>query len=116
MGRQVRSMGANDHSRARKDTLSTGGQPMWLSGDPIPRILGYVSVGSRRYADWQKLAYQATMDEISEVDINEQITESAVERPEYVTLTAISPWPVKVIQNVEIAGDGNASLSSSKCI
>ncbi|POM68183.1 Hypothetical protein PHPALM_15687, partial [Phytophthora palmivora] len=74
--------------------------------------------GSRvamRYAEWQNLAYQATTDEISEVDINEQITEPAVERPEYVTPTAILPRPVKAIQNVEIAGGGDASPPSSKC-
>ncbi|POM66190.1 Hypothetical protein PHPALM_17987, partial [Phytophthora palmivora] len=38
-----------------------------------------------------------------EVDINEQIAEPAVERPKYVTPTAILPQPVKAIQNVEIA-------------
>ncbi|POM72780.1 Hypothetical protein PHPALM_10452 [Phytophthora palmivora] len=88
---------------------------MWLSGDRVPRTPGYVSVGSRRYAEWQNLAYQATTDEISEVDIDEQIPEPAVERPEYITPTAILPRPAKAIQNVEIAGDGDASPSSSKC-
>ncbi|POM61922.1 hypothetical protein PHPALM_28985 [Phytophthora palmivora] len=97
-------------------TLREGSRiTMWLSGDRIPRIPGYVSVGSRRYAEWQNLAYQATTDEISEVDINEQITEPAVERPEYVTPTAILPRPVKAIRNVEIAGNGDANLPSSKC-
>ncbi|POM79943.1 Reverse transcriptase [Phytophthora palmivora] len=67
------------------------------------------------YAEWQNLAYQATTDEISEVDINEQVAEPAVERPEYVTPTAILPRSVKAIQNVEIAGDGDASPPSSKC-
>ncbi|POM68913.1 Reverse transcriptase [Phytophthora palmivora] len=87
---------------------------MWLSGDRIPRIPGYVSVGSRRYAEWQNLAYQTTTDEISEVDINERITEPAVERPEYVTPTAILPRSVRAIQKVEIAGDGDASPPSGK--
>ncbi|POM76068.1 LOW QUALITY PROTEIN: Reverse transcriptase [Phytophthora palmivora] len=73
---------------------------MWLSGDRIPRIPEYVS---------------ATTDEISEVDINEQIAEPAVEPPEYVTQTAILPRPAKAIQKVEIAGDGGANLPSSKC-
>ncbi|POM79343.1 Hypothetical protein PHPALM_3014, partial [Phytophthora palmivora] len=96
-------------------TLHEGSRvAMWLSGDRVPRIPGYVSVGSRGYAEWQNLAYQATTDEISEVNINEQITEPAVERPEYVTPTAILPRPVKAIQNVEIAGDGDASLPLSK--
>ncbi|POM65064.1 Hypothetical protein PHPALM_19297 [Phytophthora palmivora] len=87
---------------------------MWLSGDRIPRIPGYVSIGSRRYAEWQNLAYQATTDEISEVDTDEQIIEPAVERPEYVTPTAILPRPVKAVQSVEIAGDGDTSLPLSK--
>ncbi|POM72894.1 LOW QUALITY PROTEIN: Reverse transcriptase [Phytophthora palmivora] len=84
---------------------------MWLSGDRNLRIPGYVSVGSRRYAEWQNLAYQATTDEISEVDINERITEPAVERHEYVTCDLTTA----AIQNVEIAGDGDTSPLSSKC-
>ncbi|POM57577.1 Hypothetical protein PHPALM_37889 [Phytophthora palmivora] len=88
---------------------------MWLSGDRIPRISGYVSVGSRRYAEWQNLAYQATTDEIGEAGTNEQITEPMVERPEYVTPTAILPRPVKAIHNVKIAGNGDASPPSIEC-
>ncbi|POM75587.1 Hypothetical protein PHPALM_7296 [Phytophthora palmivora] len=65
--------------------------------------------GSRRYAEWQNLAYQATTDEISEVDINEQVAKPAVERPEYVTPTANLPRPAKAIQNVEIAGNGDSN-------
>ncbi|POM80503.1 Hypothetical protein PHPALM_1656 [Phytophthora palmivora] len=96
-------------------TLHEGSRvAMWLSGDQIPRIPGYVSIGSRRYAEWQNLAYQATTDEISEVDTDEQIIEPAVERPEYVTPTAILPRPVKAVQSVEIAGDGDTSLPLSK--
>ncbi|POM76150.1 Hypothetical protein PHPALM_6650 [Phytophthora palmivora] len=74
---------------------------MWLSGDRIPRIPGYVSVGSRRYAEWQNLAYQATADEISEAGTNEQIIEPAVE--------------LKAIQYVKIAGNGDASPPSIEC-
>ncbi|POM81057.1 Reverse transcriptase [Phytophthora palmivora] len=88
---------------------------MWFSGDRIPRIPGYISVGSRRYAEWQNPAYQVNTDEISEADTNELITEPTVERPEYVTPTAILPRPVKAIQNVEIAGDGDASPPSIEC-
>ncbi|POM60841.1 hypothetical protein PHPALM_30247, partial [Phytophthora palmivora] len=97
-------------------TLHEGSRvAMWLSGDRIPRIPGYVSVGSRRYAEWQNLAYQATTDEISEAGTNEQITEPMVERPEYVTPTAILPRPVKAIQNVKIAGNGDANPPSIEC-
>ncbi|POM68046.1 Hypothetical protein PHPALM_15844 [Phytophthora palmivora] len=97
MGHQGRSMGANNHSRTRKDALSTGDQH------------------KRSYAEWQNLAYQATTDEISETDTNEQTTEPIVERPEYVTPTAILPRPVKVIHSVKIAGDGGASPPSIEC-
>ncbi|POM72433.1 Hypothetical protein PHPALM_10847, partial [Phytophthora palmivora] len=44
---------------------------------PTITVEDTLSTGSRRYAEWQNLAYQATTDEISEVDINEQITEPA---------------------------------------
>ncbi|KAE9074076.1 hypothetical protein PF010_g24822 [Phytophthora fragariae] len=33
-----------------------------LSGDHVPRQPGFVSVGSRRYAEWQTLAWEATTD------------------------------------------------------
>ena len=36
---------------------------IWLAKDRVPRAQGFVSVGSRRYAEWQNLAYQATTDE-----------------------------------------------------
>ncbi|OWZ06170.1 hypothetical protein PHMEG_00021611 [Phytophthora megakarya] len=45
--------------KLQRDT-STG---IWLAGDHVPRTPGYVSVGSRRYAEWQNLAFQATADE-----------------------------------------------------
>ena len=34
----------------------------WMAADMIPRSPGYVSVGSRRYNEWQTLAYEATTD------------------------------------------------------
>ena len=34
----------------------------WVEGDIIPRTQGFVSVGSRRYKEWQTLAYEATTD------------------------------------------------------
>ncbi|KAE9262043.1 hypothetical protein PR003_g33689, partial [Phytophthora rubi] len=33
---------------------------MWLAGNRVPRPQGFVSVGSRRYMEWQNLALQAT--------------------------------------------------------
>ena len=32
----------------------------WMAADMIPRSPGYVSVGSRRYNEWQTLAYEVT--------------------------------------------------------
>ena len=33
-----------------------------MSADMVPRTPGYVSVGSRRYNEWQTLAFEATTD------------------------------------------------------
>ncbi|POM60619.1 hypothetical protein PHPALM_30501 [Phytophthora palmivora] len=90
-------------------TLHEGSRvAMWLSRDRIPQIPVYVSVGSRRYAEWQNLAYQTTTDDISEVDVGEKITEPTVERPEYVTPAAILSRP--------IGKDEGVNLASGKCI
>ncbi|OWY94328.1 LOW QUALITY PROTEIN: hypothetical protein PHMEG_00035972 [Phytophthora megakarya] len=35
---------------------------IWLTGDHVPRIPGYISIGSRRYMQWQNLALEATTD------------------------------------------------------
>ncbi|KAE9262688.1 hypothetical protein PR003_g33448, partial [Phytophthora rubi] len=35
---------------------------LWLAGGRVPRQPGFVSVGSRRYAEWQTLAWEATID------------------------------------------------------
>ncbi|EGZ18317.1 hypothetical protein PHYSODRAFT_499888, partial [Phytophthora sojae] len=63
---------------------------MWLVGDRVPRIQGYVSVGSRRYLEWQNLALQATTEAGStEAAPPETPTGPMVERPEYLTPRAI---------------------------
>ena len=36
---------------------------IWIAKDRVPRAQGYISVGSRRYAEWQNLAFQATTEE-----------------------------------------------------
>ncbi|KAE9092095.1 hypothetical protein PF010_g17935 [Phytophthora fragariae] len=53
---------------------------MWLPGDTIPRLGGYVTVGSRRYAEWQNLAFQATTD-LPDDGPGEKSTEPMVDRP-----------------------------------
>jgi len=45
---------------------------MWLEGDQVPQIPGFVSVGSRRYAEWQNLALQATTEESSDAESADQ--------------------------------------------
>ncbi|CAI5701135.1 unnamed protein product [Peronospora effusa] len=37
---------------------------MWLTRDQVPITPGFVSVGSRRYAEWLNLAYEATTDQV----------------------------------------------------
>ncbi|GMF19284.1 unnamed protein product [Phytophthora fragariaefolia] len=66
---------------------------MWLTGDRVPRLPGYVSVGSRRYAEWQNLAYQVTTDENGVIPKQEEVQGPAVERPLYQTPTSILKRP-----------------------
>ncbi|GMF47857.1 unnamed protein product [Phytophthora fragariaefolia] len=66
---------------------------MWLTGDRVPRLTGYVSVGSRRYADWQNLAYQATTDKNGVTPKQEEVQGPDVERPLYQTPTSILKRP-----------------------
>ncbi|KAE8974352.1 hypothetical protein PR002_g25940 [Phytophthora rubi] len=60
---------------------------MWLAGDRVPRLQGFVTLGSRRYLEWQNLALQATTDaKVSEkYQHPEQPDLPAVERPTYPT-------------------------------
>ncbi|GMF64069.1 unnamed protein product [Phytophthora fragariaefolia] len=66
---------------------------MWLTGDRVPRLPGYVSVESRRYAEWQNLDYPATTDEDDMTPKQEEIQGPAVERPLYPTPTSILMRP-----------------------
>ncbi|KAE8992079.1 hypothetical protein PR003_g21283 [Phytophthora rubi] len=68
---------------------------MWLAGDRVPRLPGFVTTGSRRYLEWQNLALQATTD----AKVSEKYQHSgqpdlpAVERPTYPTPRAILRKP-----------------------
>ncbi|KAE8903736.1 hypothetical protein PF003_g12283 [Phytophthora fragariae] len=64
---------------------------MWLAGDRVPQLQGFVTTGSRRYLEWQNLALQATTDaKVSEKYRHpEQPDLTAVERPAYPTPRAI---------------------------
>ncbi|KAG3073073.1 hypothetical protein PI125_g22338 [Phytophthora idaei] len=66
---------------------------MWLALDSVPRSPGSVSVGSRRYREWQNLVYEATTEFRSE-NMDEQPEEPTgplVERP-------VCPTPRKILQ------------------
>ncbi|GMF40659.1 unnamed protein product [Phytophthora fragariaefolia] len=66
---------------------------MWLTVHRVPRLPGYVSVESRRYAEWQNLSYQATTDENGVTPKQEEVQVPAVERPLYPTPTSILKGP-----------------------
>ncbi|OWZ00679.1 reverse transcriptase [Phytophthora megakarya] len=66
---------------------------IWLAGDHVPRIPGFISIGSRRYMEWQNLALEATTDARSEDMEIEAPLEPAVERPEYKTSRTILQRP-----------------------
>ena len=55
----------------------------------VPRQMGYISVGSRRYTKWQNLAYQSTTDMISDEDLVDEDTSPLVEKPEYAIPTKL---------------------------
>ncbi|POM79565.1 LOW QUALITY PROTEIN: Hypothetical protein PHPALM_2728, partial [Phytophthora palmivora] len=70
---------------------------IWLAGDHIPRMPGFVSVGSRRYMEWQNLALEATVDGRSEHDeILMESAEPMVDRPSY-------PLPRGILKRPEIS-------------
>ncbi|CAI5746914.1 unnamed protein product [Peronospora destructor] len=64
---------------------------MWMPADMVPRTPGYVSVGSRRYNEWQTLAYEVTVDRRKEPP--EEITGPLVDHPTYSTPTKIMTRP-----------------------
>ncbi|POM66537.1 Hypothetical protein PHPALM_17586 [Phytophthora palmivora] len=67
---------------------------VWLAGDHIPRMLGFVSVGSRRYMEWQNLALEATVERGSEqAGPMMESTEPMVDRPFYSAPRAILKRP-----------------------
>ena len=59
-----------------------------MAADMIPRSPGYVSVGSRRYKEWQTLAFEATTDR--KKDPPEESTGPLVDHPTY-------PTPKKIL-------------------
>ncbi|OWZ00563.1 hypothetical protein PHMEG_00028213, partial [Phytophthora megakarya] len=62
---------------------------IWLTGDHVPRMPGFVSIGSRRYAEWQNLALQATTYQQAVDEVVGTATEPMVDRPQYEPPTKI---------------------------
>ncbi|OWY98390.1 LOW QUALITY PROTEIN: Eukaryotic/viral aspartic protease [Phytophthora megakarya] len=65
------------------DTHTTVG--WWTPVDSVPRAFGFVQPGSRKYDEWQNLAYGATSD-VKDGDIFQASDELMTERREYVDL------------------------------
>ncbi|OWY90776.1 hypothetical protein PHMEG_00040944 [Phytophthora megakarya] len=76
---------------------------IWLAGDHVPRIPGFISIGSRRYMEWQNLALEATTDIRSEETEGKNPLVPEVERPEYDTPRTILQRPkATLIQRREV--------------
>ncbi|GMF58178.1 unnamed protein product [Phytophthora fragariaefolia] len=67
---------------------------IWLAPDAVPRLQGFVSVGKRRYSEWQNLAFEATTDLQQAPKDAEQPADPMVERPQYLTPTQIARRPM----------------------
>ncbi|OWY90298.1 hypothetical protein PHMEG_00041638, partial [Phytophthora megakarya] len=68
---------------------------MILDQDKVPRSPGFVSVGSRRYREWQNLALESTVDTRSDSpEPIEDIAEPAVPRPTY-------PMPRSILRRLK---------------
>ncbi|OWY97869.1 hypothetical protein PHMEG_00031494, partial [Phytophthora megakarya] len=76
---------------------------IWLAGDHVPRIPGFISIGSRRYTEWQNLAFEATSDiQSEEMEVKNPLV-LVVERPEYETPRAILQRPkATLIQRLKV--------------
>ncbi|OWY96322.1 hypothetical protein PHMEG_00033437, partial [Phytophthora megakarya] len=74
---------------------------IWLAGDHVPRTPSFISIGSRRYMEWQNQALETTTDAQSEdMKINIPFTPT-VERSEPKT-TSIQSQRVKASQAQDI--------------
>ncbi|POM76003.1 LOW QUALITY PROTEIN: Hypothetical protein PHPALM_6807 [Phytophthora palmivora] len=70
---------------------------IWLAGDHIPRMPGFVSVGSRRYMEWQNLALEATVErEFEQAEFLMESAEPIVDRPYY-------PSPRAILKRADIS-------------
>ncbi|GMF48476.1 unnamed protein product [Phytophthora fragariaefolia] len=66
---------------------------IWLAPDAVPRLQGFVSVGSHRHSEWQNLAFEATTDLQQAPTDTEQPADPMIERPQYSIPTKIAKRP-----------------------
>ena len=74
----------------------------WMIMDMIPRSQGYVSVGSRRYNEWQTLAFEATTELSQENPV--KYLGPLVDHPLY-------PAPTKILTHKEDHSENNVQRS-----
>ena len=101
-----------------RDLILNSGAPLalWMTEGMIPRSKGYVSVGSRRYMEWQTLAFEATTDR--EEEEAEAYMGPLVDHPTYEKPTRIlsrSKWRSDDIKDsVEITSPSDANGDSNE--
>ncbi|OWZ02040.1 hypothetical protein PHMEG_00026468, partial [Phytophthora megakarya] len=78
--RHLRITNVGDHELHMPRSTELG---MWLAEDLVPRVPGHVSVGSRRNAEWQTLAFEATTEQRYCEEPPPVSSEPLVERPLY---------------------------------
>ncbi|ETI39632.1 hypothetical protein F443_14785 [Phytophthora nicotianae P1569] len=79
---------------------------VWLSGDRVPRRQGFVTVGSRRYIEWQNLVLQATTDTVSEEEVpTVEPAGPMVDHPQYDPPKNILKRPAAVSNQIVNASD-----------
>ncbi|KAE9282802.1 hypothetical protein PR003_g27307, partial [Phytophthora rubi] len=87
-----------------------------LSGYHVPRQPGYVSVGSRRYAEWQTLAWEATTDATTVTAAAQPADDNgpAVDRVEYPTPRQIlaRPQGTATTEQRDAVGDGGRAVAT----
>uniref|UniRef100_H3H5D1 Uncharacterized protein n=1 Tax=Phytophthora ramorum TaxID=164328 RepID=H3H5D1_PHYRM len=80
--RYLKITNISDQKLVLQDDTHVG---MWLEGGRVPRTPGFVLLGSRRYAEWQNLAFQSTTDRVEVEEHELAPTGPMVDRPQYDT-------------------------------
>ncbi|ETP37577.1 hypothetical protein F442_14617, partial [Phytophthora nicotianae P10297] len=79
---------------------------VWLSGDRVPRRQGFVTVGSRRYIEWQNLVLQATTDTVSEEEVpTVEPAGPMVDHPQYDPPKSILKRPAAISNQIAKVSD-----------